>query len=530
MKTVRVLPLLFSILSGAFGISNVQGQTPALDKLSSYVEKAMRDWEVPGVAISIVNEDAVILAKGYGVTELGKPGRVDENTIFSIASVTKAFTSASVGMLVDAGKVEWDEPVVKYLPGFALYDPRVTAEFTVRDLLSHHSGLERGDWLWSGTGYDRDGVVAHLRYLRPIAGLRAAYGYSNNMYIAAGQMVAAVSKMTWDDFVKSRIFVPLGMTRSGTTVRVLPGMDNVAIPHEPIAGVLKPVSHGNLDNEAPGGAITSTVSDMARWIRFQLGDGTFEGKRIMSAASLEETHTPQTIMPVSSSDPVSEPGKHFSAYCFGWQALDYRGCKLLTHTGAYDGIRSEIALVPEHHFGFMILTNRGRGNTLTTPIRNYILDLMLDASGRDWSADFLKQARIAEERAAADAKRLEAARVTGTSPSLPLEAYVGTYSEDGFGVAQITLKAGKLYARLGPRNEGELEHWHYNTFRANWQDPLRAHSLITFSLNSAGKVDAIDVQGLRVYRRTIATMPQAAAVLLAGRSRAKATAPHGPNF
>ncbi|MBM3790663.1 MAG: serine hydrolase [Acidobacteria bacterium] len=507
MKAARFVLMVAGVLLVAGGTAIAQSQTPSLEKLDGYIEKAMRNWEVPGIALSIVKSDAVVLAKGYGIRELGKPGRVDANTIFSIASVTKAFTAASVGILVDAGKVKWDEPVVKYMPGFALYDLHVTQEFTVRDLLSHRSGLERGDWLWSGTDYDRDGVVAHLRFLRPIASLRAAYGYSNNMYIAAGQMVAAVSGMSWDDFVKSRIFGPLGMSRSGTTVRTLGGMENVATPHEPIEGVMKPVPHGNLDNEAPGGSITSTVSDMARWIRLQLGDGVFEGKRLISAAALEETRTPQTIIPVNLADPDNEPGKHFSAYCFGWQAFDYRGRRLLTHDGSWDGIRSSIALVPEERFGFMILTNRGRGNTLTGALRNHVLDFMLGASDRDWSAEYLRRARIAEERAAANMKTLEASRVTGTIPSLPLAAYAGTYSEEGFGVAEVRLKGTKLYARLGPRREGELEHWHYNTFRATWQDPLRGRTLITFSLDSAGKVDAMDVQGVRVYKRTGTSSP-----------------------
>lgn len=476
-------------------------QEGPLQGFDAYVERALRDWEVPGAAVAVVRGDSVIFARGYGVRELGKPDRVDENTVFAIASITKSFTAATVGMLVDEGKVGWDQPVARHLPDFQLADPWVSREFTVRDLLSHRSGLERGDWLWHGTDYDRAEVVRCLRHLRPVGPFRTTYGYSNNMYIAAGQMVAAVTGKSWDDVVKERIFAPLGMTRSNTSVRDLPALDNVAAPHEKLQGRMRVVPPGNLDNEGPGGSINSSVMDMTRWIRLQLAGGAFGGRRLVDPATLREMQTPQTVMPITEAHHIYYPDVHFLSYGLGWEMLNYRGEKLVHHGGAFDGMRARLAMLPERDLGVIVLTNRGWGNLLAEVLRNRVLDAFLGAPARDWSAEYLAWSRKQEAESEAYERQVAAERIQGTRPALPLAGYTGTYADEAFGTGTVTLENGRLVMTLGPRHTAELEHWHHDTFRATWKNPALGWSLVTFGFNHDGSVRDVEVGGVRTYRR-----------------------------
>jgi CubicO group peptidase (beta-lactamase class C family) len=475
-------------------------QKAPLAGLDAYVEHAMRDWNVPGLAIAIVRNDSVILAKGYGVRDIGKPGNVDANTVFAIASTTKAFTSASMGMLVDEGKVTWDDTVRKWLPYFQLKDPYVTEAFAIRDLLTHRSGLERGDFLWAATNYDREQVVRHLRYLNMEHPFRTTYGYSNNMFITAGTLIAAVTGKPWDDFVKQRIFTPLGMTRTNTSVKDLVGMDNVASPHEPLRGKLIVVPYWNLDNEGPGGSINSSVNDMAQWLRLQLAGGTYEGHRLVSQKSLEETHTPQTTIRLTPHDFKLLPDPHYSNYAMGWQVQDYRGKTMVEHGGAIDGMRSRVVLIPESHFGFVILTNRGQGNVLYDAIRNRVLDAMLGAPARDWSKEYLT---VSHDDSVANAKEnasYEASRVKGTKPSLALAQYAGTYVNEAYGNATFTVEDGHLVMRIGPHMVGDLSHWHYDTFRSNWRGG-DDWGMVTFYLDDRGQPTKMWTAGFGDFER-----------------------------
>ena len=241
-------------------------QNGSLNGFDDYVNKAMKEWEVPGIAVAIIKGDQIVLAKGYGVRKLGDPTPVDERTLFAIGSSSKAFTAASVAMLVDGGKVKWDDPVTKYLPEFEMYDPYVTRELTVRDLLTHRSGLQRGDFLWYGTELDRDEILKRTRYLKPSWSLRSTFGYQNLMYLAAGQLVSRVSGKTWDEFIRERFFVPLGMTASSTSINELKTANNVATPHSKIEDKVTVIPWRNIDNIAPAGSINSNVVEMAQWV------------------------------------------------------------------------------------------------------------------------------------------------------------------------------------------------------------------------------------------------------------------------
>jgi CubicO group peptidase (beta-lactamase class C family) len=484
MRVLRWAATLLCVLPAALV---AQAQPPApLAGIDGWIESAMADWNVPGVSIAVVQGDSVVYARGFGVREVGRPEPVDEYTLFGVMSTTKAFTSAAVGMLVDEGLVDWDDPLTRHLPDFRLPDPWVTREFTVRDMLSHRSGLERGDFLWFGSGFDRAQLVHQLRYVDEIGPFRATYGYSNNLYITAGEMVARVSGTTWDDFIDRRIFAPLGMIASNTSVVDLHDAGNVARPHEELGGRLTAIAYRSLDNEAPGGAINSSAWDMAQWVRLQLADGVYDGERLISERALEETRTPQTIVPFSDAQVQTNPGMHFLFYAMGWTVQDYRGALLVQHSGGIDGLRSRVAMLPEHDVGVVILTNKGSWSSLHDVIRNRVLDAYLGADPVDWSRVFLDDVEAQRADAAAADQARRTARVTGTRPSLPLDRYTGAYENEAFGEAHVRMEGDRLVVQVGPSIMGVLEHWHHDTFRVNWGNPYLGWSLVDIDLDAAG--------------------------------------------
>lgn len=511
-----ILLLLFVLVTSPLA----RAQEAPLAGFDDYVNNALRDWEVPGVAIAVVKDDRIVLAKGYGVRKLGDLAPVNERTLFAIGSSSKAFTAASVAMLVDEGKLKWDDPATKYLPGFELYDPYVTRELTVRDLLSHRSGLERGDLLWYGTENDRDEILRRARYLKPTWSLRSTFGYQNLMYLAAGQLVARVSGKNWDEFIRQRIFTPLGMTASGTSIRDFKEADNVASPHGKIDDKVTGIPWRNIDNIAPAGSINSNAVDMAQWVRLQLGQGAYQKQNLISSGAVKEMHMSQTVMRLEPPFSLLYPEAHFLNYGLGWFLSDYRGRKLVEHGGAIDGMRAQVALVPEEKLGLVILTNRG-GTTLPVALMYRVLDAYLGAAApRDWAADLLKTTKSLEEQGEAAAKKLEAERVSGTQPTHALEKYEGTYKNDLYGEVKVTRENGKLSLRFGPAFTGELEHWHYDTFRAKFRGAGAATAYITFSLNAQGKIEnaILNLPGVADYpfKRAPETAPASAAAVTLG--------------
>ncbi|HEV8712564.1 MAG TPA: serine hydrolase domain-containing protein, partial [Candidatus Binatia bacterium] len=360
--------------------------------------------------MAIVKDDAVVFTKGYGVRTLGDPTPVTAPTVFWIGSATKAFTVASLAMLVDAGKLRWDDPATKYLPGLQLYDPYVTRELTVRDLLTHRSGLEGADFLWDGSGYDRDEILRHLRYLEPSWSFRSRFGYQNIMYLAAGQIIPAVTGQSWDTFVQERIFTPLGMTASHTSVTALPSGGDVAAPHAWIEGKVQPLPWHNLDNIGPAGSITSNVLDMAQWVRLQLGEGTYQQVQLFSAAVAKEMHMPQTVIRPEPPWSWFFPEAHFVLYGLGWFLHDYQGRKVVEHGGGTSGIRALVTLLPEEKLGLVILTNLGE-IFLPEALRYRVFDAYLGRPPRDWSWEFLQEAKGRLEQTEAERKKQEATRV-----------------------------------------------------------------------------------------------------------------------
>ena len=491
---ILILVTLFA--DPAWGVPQ---EHPLLD-LDAYVEKTRTVFEVPGIAVAIVKDGQVLVAKGYGVRKLGDPTLVDAQTLFGIASNTKAFTAAALAILVDEGKIHWDDPVTKYLPGFQMYDPYVTREMTVRDLLVHRSGLGlgAGDLLyWPHSSFTREEIIRQLRYIKPASSFRSKYAYDNILYLVAGQIIPAVTGKTWDDFVKERILVPLGMTSTNTSVAAFRPGDDVATPHSRVDGKVTPIEYNNFDNNAPAGAINSCVADMAKWLLVQLNSGlishTPEGdRRLFSERQNREMWSPQTIIPIGDPPPpLAALRPNFSAYGLGWGLADYRGKKIVSHTGGLAGLVSRVTMVPDLKLGIVVLTNQEAGGAFQA-ITYYILDQYLGAPPTDWVTAFHTVAKTGETRALEVESKQKTTRAADSKVSLALEKYAGQYIDPWYGTITISSQNGRLVMNFDhtPALVGDLEHWQYDTFIARWRDrSLAADAFVTFALKPDGTID-----------------------------------------
>jgi len=468
----------------------------ALGGLDAYIEGARQAWQVPGLSIAIVKDDKIIYSRGFGVREDGKPGKVDADTVFAIGSATKAFTSAALGMLVDEKKIEWDGAVHDYMPSFELHDPYVTRHATVRDLLSHRTGVVTNGGLWYGSGFDRQEIVRRLRFQTETLGFRNQFQYQNEMFIVAGEIVTTVSGTGFDQFVTRRIFEPLGMRRTSTSVTALKGLTNVATPHALLDGKMIPVEYRMIDNVGGAGVINSSARDMAQWLRLQLGGGTFEGKRLIASTTLAEMHSGQ-IVPRGGTDPLFK----FSEYGLGWGVQEYRGQKIVQHSGAIDGMQSMVAMIPERKLGVVVLTN-GLRTKLATAVELRVLDAFLGGPATDHSAVMKQESddavRIAREKAAATSGSVAAAPAR-----LPLDRYVGTYSSDLLGRIAITLADGKLKLAR-PQATAVLNHDRNDMFKAQWDSPgqmsITGQTPVGFTFAPDGEIATLELGGDKFAR------------------------------
>ena len=493
-KLISLIIILFVVPHLAFS----QSLDAKLAEIDAYAQKAQKDWNVPGMAIAIVKDDKVVFAKGYGVQKLGGNVAVNKDTLFAIASNSKSFTTASLAVLIDEKKIGgWDDKVSKYLPDFELYDPYVTSELTIRDLVSHRVGLGTfsGDLLWYETTHSSDEVIKRLKYLKPTRGFRTGFGYQNLMFITAGKIIEKVSGKSWGEFVTEKFLRPLKMNRTTTSVKDI--KTNAAFPHNESGGNgLRVLHRGNVDGAAAAAGLNSSVADVANWLRMQLNGGKFEGKQIVSAGNIWQMHQPAVILPISPGSSRFIPSRHFNTYGLGWNVWNYHGRKVVSHGGGLDGMISRTSMMPEEKLGLVVLTNSEQG--VPSILQYKIYDVFRNAPKRDWSAEYKTFSVRGKQRAAANKKKIEEARKTNTQPTLPLSDYTGTYGGKMYGDATISGENGKLVLRLKPAPNfvADLEHWHYNTFKITWRRSVAYNfpmGFVNFTIDKNGKASELEI-------------------------------------
>jgi CubicO group peptidase (beta-lactamase class C family) len=490
---------LFALILLFSATAIAQSTVPA--DLDAYVARSMKEFEIPGMALAIVKDGKVVYSKGYGVRKLGATAAVDENTLFGIASNTKAFTAVALAILVDEGKLSWDDPVIKHMPAFRLGDPNVTNELMVRDLLSHRAGLGlgQGDLLYfPPTDYTPAEVVEHGKYLKPVSSMRSKYAYNNFMFEVAAQLVAQVSGMRYDEFIRQRIFTPLGMSSSLVSGATYKPEGNWAIPHSRgwrLEGKLQSIAV-SVDNAWEGAAgIKSNVTDLARWMNVQLAGGKLaDGHALFSEAAQRQMWSMQIPIPISVSPNTPKgliPARpQFAGYGLGWSMRDYHGHKIVSHGGALTGMVSTVQLVPDQKLGIVVLTNQEETGAYMSVVY-HILDHAFQAPDNDWISAY-KQARDEGMRRANDKEQKEAAARLKDSRTLAApEKLAGRYHDDWYGDVTITPENGKLVLRFThtPIMVADLEFWQYDTFKAVFRDNTVPDAYVTFWFNADGKVD-----------------------------------------
>jgi len=498
---MKKLPILAILVCMAFGLAAGQSNVDAFDR---YAEAARAEWNVPGMAIAIVHNGKVVLSKGYGVRELGKDSPVDADTLFGAMSTTKAMTAVTMAMLVDEGKISWDDKVVKHLPDFRVGDPYITAEMRIRDLFTHTGGMGNADFLWAWTpDLTEAEIVGRMQFARPAYPFRGGYSYQNIMYLVAGQVIEKVSGIPWEQFVTERLFRPLGMRNTFATHAATAAYANRSSSHYEVEGKTTVIPEMTADPIAPAGSVWSSANDIAKWIAFMLGNTTVNGKQLLKPESYQMLVRPQIVVPPGQFYPtVALTKPHWTTYSLGWFNHDYRGDMVVFHTGSLAGRTAIIGLIPDKKFGIYIF-----GNTDHAEVRHALMYKAFDVfafgdnEGRDWSKEMKTlYDGIAQRNRQAAAAALSR-RTLNTQPSRPLASYAGKYADQFYGEIVIKLTDGKLRLELSPQRRATLEHWHYETFRTNWDQRWLGQGMVSFQLDPvSANVNSVSFGGAQFRR------------------------------
>ena len=459
-----------------------------ISKIEKIISVVQSTFKVPAIAVAIVGKDQIEFARGFGALSVEDDQPVNEHTMFALASISKSTASTGLAILVDEEKLTWDEPVRNFLPEFSLYDPFVDREIQVRDLLIHNSGLPEvsGGTIWYDSKLSRKEVVHRLRYLRPGSSFRSAYAYQNVSYLVAGEIIEAITGHTWDDFIRERIFSPLGMNRTTTRLSELEKLGNFAIPHAWLNGRIQSIPYRNHENVGSAAAVNSSVWDWAQYVQMFLNYGEYKSQRIITPESVKALWSPQTCIPIVSLPPELQKITYtYDAYGMGWFIRDYCGHQTITHSGGVDGMRTKMAILPGKNIGFVIFTNIEPGYPLNA-LYYSILDLLLGLEETAWLTIYEKlQLEYFERQAERVAERLKT-RQQNTSPSLDLKAYCGDYFDPKTGKIEVSQDHQKIRLSFQESNcfHATLTHWHLDTFQIEWDEPYIPNGLLTFVLDS----------------------------------------------
>ena len=475
---------LFLIVNCSFG------QNSSLDTLDNYIPKLIQYFGAPGLAISIVQDGEIKYTKGFGTKTINKNDKVDNNTLFAIGSISKSFTAIALAMLVDEGKIDWDDRVVKYIPYFQLYDPYVTSSFTVRDLLTHRSGLKEvsGGTLWYHSDLSREDIIRGLKYLDPVTEFRTKPAYQNTMFLVASKVLESVAGEPWDEFVRRRIFEPLGMNNTVISQAERRVNQNISTPHirnEKFEIIT--IDQEKLDNMAPAGSIYSCANDMAHYMNFLLNNGIKGNDTLISRIVFNEILKPQIHFQIFN-EPIQN---EFTSYGFGWWLTPKNGNKIVEHSGGVDGMVANLIMVKNRNFGVIALANSSAAGwapfSLTLDIiGSFLGDVDYKNVSNYLKSNFLKNDSIQVEKR----KKIQNSRIINTKPSLTMEKYAGTFIDEMYGDIFINYENKNLRIEFShtPLFTGILSHWHYDTFEIDWEDPRVPNGFITFEFNSDGTI------------------------------------------
>ena len=502
MKKLTLITLvLISLLRNQL---TAQVITPT--QIDSVVERVLKAFDVPGIAVGIIKDDKLIFAKGYGVRSLESKKPVDENTLFGVASNSKAFTAAALGMLVDEGKLKWDSKVTDFIPEFKMYNSFVTEEFTIKDLLTHRSGLGLGAgdlMMWpDSNNFSKKDIIHNLRFLKPVSSFRTQYDYDNNLYIVAGEVVARASGMPWEDFIEKRIMQPLNMTKSAASIYRLKDKSNIINAHAPVDGKVQVIRIDWSETANAAGGIYSNITDLSKWLIMQMNNGKYtEGgvtQKLFSEEAHEEMWSPQTIINTRAGGPYNT---HFASYGLGWFLSDVKGMKQCTHTGGLAGIVTQITLIPEMKLGIIVLTNQQQGAAFSA-VTNTIKDSYLGVTG----LDRIKQMTDRVQKNEANAKKITSdiwanidAQQKMATATVAIDSFFGTYTDAWFGDIVVSKNNGKLRfnSKNSPRLRGDMLPYKGNTFVVKWDDrSLDADAFMVFTLDAEGKAEGIKMNAI----------------------------------
>ncbi len=495
---MRFTFLLLFITSLAIG----QKVTPLDQKIKEfdlYVENGRKQWEVPGLALAVVKDGKVIFKKGYGVRELGKPEVVNTETLFACASTTKAMTATCMGILVDEGKVKWDDLVITYLPEYQLYDPFVTRELRIRDLFIHNSGVGNADFVWTIMDISPEEILKKMRQVKPSYSMRSSFIYQNIFYIAAGEVIKKISGKPWEVFIQERIFTPLAMTRT-LPMRKYIKDDNQTRPHFKVEKVIQPIGYTKDDAVGPAGSVWASIDDMSKWVVCMLDSSKYTGGRLLKKETWNEMFKPQTLVTPSGFYPTAQITKpNWTTYGLGWFQHDYKGRKLNFHTGSLDGLTAINAQIQEENIGFYIFENYDHAE-LRHALMYKALDLFALGGNRDWSSEFFKLYASLGGKAEKVTSDFEAKRVLNTKPTLAMEAYAGKYSDPLYGDVEITVNGNQLVVIVNNLVKANLDHWHYDTFRGWYEKKWNGKTNATFVMGADGKVKSVNSDGIEFMK------------------------------
>lgn len=492
---ITIIVLLCQIFSySQINQKEIENKVDVFDK---YIQSSIPLWKTTGLAIAVVKDGQVIFKKGYGITNINDGKPFTTSTISFCASTTKAMTAACIGMLVDEGKLKWDDKLKDVLPGFRLYDPYVGDEITVRDLLRHNAGLGNGDRLWL-YGYSSEEIVRRMRYMKPAYSLRSSFIYQNLMYVVAGEVIKKVSGLPWDEFIKKRIFQPLGMNHTYTLFKEAKNEPSVITPHfyygDTIVKAIEAIDFGGYN---PAGSVVSCIDDITKWMQFIQDSAIVNGQRLIKAETFAEFFKPQSFVTASQFYPTQEKTHpHWTTYGLGWFQQDYRGKMIQYHTGSLDGAIAIFGMVPEEKFSIYIFANLDHSE-----IRHALMWKAIDLwsfndNSRDWSTELYYHYKKIREEGWKKEKDKEDKRVMGTNPSLSLTQYSGKFTNEVYGDADIVLNGNALAIQFPNKISLALKHWNYDVFRGYNNYEWYGKAWVTFSISAEGKVTQFDADGI----------------------------------